>query len=98
MYPTDSRMLFEELRNLECILAVPLHAQRKRLQSLKQQERIEGTDAGAGITQRFDACLHHKGKIAKRFVKAHAMIPWRGIDDVGELAIIPGKLARLDQP
>src|SRR5436189_5603287 len=97
MHPTDSRMLLQELRDLQRVLAVPLHAQGERLQTLKQQEPIEGADAAARVAHRLYTRLHGEGEIAKRLVEAYTVVSRRGIDDVRELAIVPGEPAGLDQ-
>src|SRR5207245_10952855 len=98
MHPANGGMLLQELSDLQRVLAVPLHAQRKRLQTLKQQERIEGADAAAGVTHRLHTGFHGEGEIAESLVAAYPVVSRRGIDNVRELAVIPGELAGLDQP
>src|SRR5579875_2254409 len=74
-----------------------LHAQRERLQSLEQQERIERADAWSHIAQGFAAGLHAEAKIAKSLIEAHAVIAGRGIDNLRKFPIVPGEFARLNQ-
>src|SRR5258708_15957948 len=97
MHPTDGGMLLQELRDLQRVLAVALHAQRKRLQTLKQQERVEGADTAACVAHCLHTRFHREGEIAKSFIETYTMVTWRRIDDMRELAIVPGELARLDQ-
>src|SRR5947207_11383798 len=42
--PPNSRMFFQEPRDGEAVCAVPLHPQRKRLEALKEKERVEGAE------------------------------------------------------
>ena len=40
--PRHFRVLLQPLRHLQCIAAVPLHAQRQGFQTLQQHEGVEG--------------------------------------------------------
>src|SRR4030042_2695131 len=50
------RLFFQPLRKLQCIVYMSLYPQGKSLQSLKQQERVEGTQRGSIITQTLYPC------------------------------------------
>ena len=46
-------MLLQEFNHFQGILHMTFHAKRQRLQSLQQNESIERTDCGTGITQQY---------------------------------------------
>ena len=48
-YRGDHRMRFQELRDLERVRDMPLHAHRQRLDSLKNLKCVHGTEAGAEV-------------------------------------------------
>src|SRR5207244_3244970 len=73
-----------------------LHTQRQRLHALQKQERVKGAETGAEVAHHFHTRFHDKGKIAKRFPVAYAVIPWRRLDHFWEGAIVPRKRPAID--
>src|SRR5579875_2495502 len=55
--PTDSGMRLQELRHAQRVLAMPLHAQRQRLQTLQEQPGVEGRGSRADVTQKLHTSL-----------------------------------------
>src|SRR5579859_357453 len=90
-------MFLQEVRDVQRVLAVLLHAQRKSFQALQEQEGVERADAAAGIAYRFHARFHDKGKIAEGFVESHAVIAGRRVNNMRDGGVIPGELARVRQ-
>ena len=95
--PRHPRMRFEKLRHGERIDAMAVHAHVQRLQPLQQHECIERRQRGPQGAQRFHARFHGETEVAEGFKEAHAVIPARRLDHFRKIAVIPRKLAGLDE-
>ena len=76
--------------------------QRQRFQSLEKQEGVERAERRANITQQGDARLEderhvaHPGNIAQRVPIDQPVVTGIRRRELGELAIVPLELARID--
>src|SRR5947209_20102495 len=92
-HPIDGGVAFQELGDALRILAVPLHAQGQRLQSLQEEESVERRDRRADIAQQLHARLDDIGQWAQCLHKAQAMIRWVGLDQPWKLPVGPVECA-----
>ena len=71
-----------------------IHAQRKRLEALDEQEGVHRRDARADIADRFRARLHQEAVMAERVEEAEVVIGGRRRGDGREAAEI--EIARIE--
>src|ERR1039458_2177154 len=64
-HPAYQRVLLEEPRDLQRILAMLPLAQRQRLQPLQQQKRVERTETGTDVAQQLYARLDDERDVAQ---------------------------------
>ncbi len=101
-HPVDQRMCIQPPGQLEGIVDVALHPQRQRLQSLQEQERVEGTERGAEVAETLDPSPDGEGDVAEGPVRSEhlgedqAVVPGRRFGEEGELAVAPVEIARVD--
>src|SRR5258708_18943986 len=71
-------MPFQELRDALGILAMPLHAQRQRLQTLQEQPGIEGGCSGTDVSQQLYASLDNicQDRKSTRLNSSHQIISY----------------------
>ena len=72
--PGHARMRRDPFRDRQRIVAVPLHAQRQRLDAVEEEKRIERRQSRADVAQRQHAAGDGKGKVAEGLVQHDAMI------------------------
>ena len=85
-------MRFEVAGDRRGVLDMTLHAQRQRLKSLQEQERVERAHAGTEIAQRLGTQFHQVAVCAEGFVKLQAVIRGRGLGDHREAPVRPIEL------
>src|SRR5262245_44713269 len=95
-HPGHKTVLVQPCGNGHGVLHMALHTQGQRLQALQKQEGVKGAETGTEIAHHFHTRFHDKGKIAKRFPVAHAVVAWRRLDHFWEDAIVPGKSPAID--
>ena len=98
-HPLDLRMVFQMLRDSERVLAMPLHAERERFDSLQKHPRIVGRDARTEIAERNHAHADGKGDRAKRADvcgPTHAVVTGIGLREEREFFRIPIELSGID--
>ena len=94
----DMRVLGEVVDDLEGVLDMALDAQRQRLRSLQQQERVKRRERCALIAQDQRADVRSKGRCADILGKADAMVARVRVDELRELARSdPVELAAIDE-
>src|SRR5216683_3908683 len=94
-HPVDRGMSFQELGDVQRVLAVPLHAQRQRLQPLQEEPAIQGSYRGSQVTQKLHARLDDVGQWTKGLDKAQAVVRGIGLDQPGKPSIRPVELAAI---
>ncbi len=96
--PGHQRVGLEELRHLEGVVGVALHAQGQGFQALQQQEGVHRRQCCAGVAQRHGAGPGDKGGGAELLGVDHAVVGrLRGVE-AGELLRVvgPGEVAAVD--
>ncbi len=88
-------MSFQELGDAQRVLAVPLHAQRQRLQPLQEEPAIQGSYRGSQVTQKLHTRLDDVGQWAEGLDKAQAVVRGIGLDQPGEPSIRPVEIAAI---
>ena len=83
-------------RHRRGILDMTRHPQRQRLESLQEQERIEGAHARAEIAQGLGAQLHQIPIGAEGFVELEPVIGRRRFGDHRKSSVRPVELPRVD--
>src|SRR5258707_15541976 len=89
-------MPFQELRDALGILAMPLHAQRQRLQTLQEQPGIERGCSGTDVSQQLYASLDNICQGSQCLDIAQTMIRGIGLNKPREASVGPIELAAID--
>ena len=97
VHPLDRRMRGQVLRHGQRRFAMPRHAQVQRLDALQQQERGQRRQRRTQRAHRLHPRLHREAEVAEGLVEAHAVIAARRLGHLRKLAVVPRKLAGLDQ-
>lgn len=93
--PGDLLVLLEPLRQCQAVRAVPLHAQRERLDALQVEEGLERVQAGAQVPKDLDAAFADEGGRAERVGVDQAVVAFRRLGEAREAPVLPVELARL---
>mmetsp|Transcript_7671 Transcript_7671/g.32595 ORF Transcript_7671/g.32595 Transcript_7671/m.32595 type:complete len:359 (+) Transcript_7671:455-1531(+) len=95
-HPGDHGMVLQELGERHGVGAVPLHAQRQRLQAEDEVERPEGALAHAHVAQTLHAAAHDERDVhaehalgAEGIPEPQAVVPRRGLREDGVLPVVP---------
>ena len=78
-------MLLQEFNHFQGILHMTFHAKRQRLQSLQQNESIERTDCGTGITQQYGTDTDGIGSRTGNVNETYSMITRVRFRQLGKL-------------
>ena len=96
VHPRDARVVLQELRHRERVRAMAIHAHGQRFQALQQQPGVERRERRAEGAHDLHARLHGVAEVAEGLVEDDAVVAGRGRGELGELAVAPVELARLD--
>src|ERR1039458_6537593 len=72
--PLDARVLLEVLCHGKRVLRVPLEAEVQRLDTLQQQEGVEGRERRAGVAQPLDARLEDECQGTERLSEGESVV------------------------
>jgi hypothetical protein len=95
-------MLFQELRDGECVFGVPGDAQGQRFDSLQNLKGVEGAQGRSQIPQQLNANLYDEGQVAgsrnvaKGVPEFQSVIAGIGVREFREFAVVPGKPSGID--
>ncbi len=88
-HPAHVWVVHQEVCYLQRVLAVALHAQVERLQSLEEQERVERREGGAEVAEQLNACLDDVRHRPKRLRVLQPVVRGVGLREGGEVAVRP---------